>query len=140
MLRVALALTFIAAQAIDSPATTRELTEIVQRLATAWKSGDCDAWSGFVAPEWSVTHVNGAVITKAEAVRMCKAPEAAIETLTSDNMSVRRYGDAAVVTGRTIATTAGANRQTVSLRFTDVFVRRDGRWQAVASQATQIAK
>ena len=138
MLHVALALTLTAAQPIDSPATTRELTEIVQRLATAWKNGDCDAWSGFVAPEWSVTHINGAVITKAEAVRMCKAPEAVIDSLTSDNMSVRRYGDTAVVTGRTTATTAGPNRQTVSLRFTDVFVRRDGRWQAVASQATAI--
>ena len=138
MLHVALVLALTAAQAIDSPTTTRELTGIVQRLATAWKNGDCDAWSALVAPEWSVTHINGVVITKAEAVRMCKAPEAVIDTLTSDNISVRRYGDTAVVTGRTTATTAGPDRQTVSLRFTDVFVRRDRRWQAVASQATPI--
>jgi ketosteroid isomerase-like protein len=49
---------------------------------------------------------------------------------------VRAFGDAAVVTGRT---TARAGGQTLILRFTDVFVRRDGKWLVVASHATRIA-
>jgi hypothetical protein len=61
--------------------------------------------------------------------------ERKIDSLSSDNLVVRAFGDAAVVTGRT---TASAGGQTVILRFTDVFVRRDGRWLAVASQATPI--
>jgi len=46
----------------------------------------------------------------------------------------------AVATGRTRA--AGSYRgvsATVTLRFTDVFARRQGRWQVVASQGTTVA-
>jgi hypothetical protein len=138
MVTLALALILLAGQPVDASATTRELTEIEGRLAASWQSGDCDAWGAIVAPEWSVTHITGTVMTRAEALRMCKAPEVKIDTLTSDDLSVRAFGDAAVVTGRTTATTAGPNRQTVILRFTDVFIRRNDRWQAVASQATRV--
>ena len=52
-------------------------------------------------------------------------------------MKVRLYGDStAVVTGRTVVTTSAATPQTVRLRFTDVFVRRTGRWLIVASHGT----
>jgi ketosteroid isomerase-like protein len=70
---------------------------------------------------------------------MCRARQPSIESSTIDELSVRSFGDAAVVTGRTIATTGGASPETVRLRFTDVFIRRAGRWQVVASHATGIA-
>jgi hypothetical protein len=127
----------IGAQPADSAATTRELTEIEARLATTYKARDCDGWGALLAPEWSVIHITGAEITKAEAGRTCKAPDTRIDSLTSDNLVVRAFGDAAVVTGRT---TASAGGQTVVLRFTDVFVRREGKWLAVASQATRVAQ
>jgi uncharacterized protein DUF4440 len=135
---LALALTLLSGQPVDSM-TKRDLTEIEGRLATTWKNGDCDGWGAIVAPEWSVTHITGNVMTRADVLTMCRAPESRLETLTSDDLSVRAFGDAAVVTGRTTATTGGPNRQTVILRFTDVFVRRDGRWQVVASHATRLA-
>ena len=50
------------------------------------------------------------------------------------------FGDAAVVRGRTTVS-ARMNGAPVSarIRFTDVFIRRDGRWQAVASHASTLA-
>ena len=133
---IAFALALIGGQTPDA-ATTRELTEIEARLATTYKSGDCDGWGALLAPEWSVIHITGAEIRKADAIRTCKSPGARIESLASDNLVVRTFGNAAVVTGRTIATAAG---QTVALRFTDVFVRRDRKWQVVASHATRLAQ
>jgi ketosteroid isomerase-like protein len=85
-----------------------------------------------------VIHITGAVITRAEALEMCKAPRAPIEMLKIDELSVRAFGDAAVVTGRTAMRTGGSKPETVTLRFTDVFIRRAGRWQVVASHATQL--
>ena len=126
-----------AAQSPDTAAITRELTGMVARLATAYKSGDCDGWGALLAPDWSVTHISGQVITREEAIRTCKMPEVKIDTMVSDDLAVRAYGDAAVVTGRT---TVSAGGQTVVLRFTDLFVRRDGRWLAVASQATRLGR
>jgi ketosteroid isomerase-like protein len=55
-----------------------------------------------------------------------------------DQLQVRVYGDTAIVTGRTKAAAGGAAPQSVTLRFTDVFVHRDGRWLAVASHATRL--
>jgi ketosteroid isomerase-like protein len=52
------------------------------------------------------------------------------------------YGEVAVVTGKnTIKGTWEDIERDISgpYRFTDVFVRRDGRWQCVASQASRIA-
>lgn len=69
---------------------------------------------------------------------MCRAPRTETEIFKVDDLSVRVFGDAAVVTGRSTATTGGAKPSTLALRFTDVFVRLGGRWQIVASQATQL--
>jgi ketosteroid isomerase-like protein len=78
------------------------------------------------------------VITKPRALQMCRTPPAPIETLKMDDVLVRAFGDAAVVTGRTFAATGGAKPESVTLRFSDFFVRRAGRWQIVASHATRV--
>lgn len=135
-----LALAFALAQ---PPATaqadaTGELSRIEQQLATTWKHGDCAAWGAMLAEEWSVTHITGVVITKPEALRMCEAPAVPIEEFEIDDISVRLFGDAAVVTGRTRLVTGGVIPGRVTLRFTDVFIRQAGRWQVVASHATRL--
>ena len=135
MLGVVLATAMAASQRTD---VTRELTEFERRLAATWKAGDCDAWGAMLAPDWSVIHLAGQVITKAGALTMCRAPRPAIETHTVDQLTVRSFGNAAVVTGRTTVVTGGENPQTIRLRFTDVYIRTAGRWQVVASHATKL--
>ena len=137
----ALALAAILALPQTPPAkgdVTQELKQLEQTLAAAWKNGDCKAWGAIVADDWSVIHMDGSIIPKAAALATCRAAEAKIDAFTIDELSVRPYGDAAVVTGRTVVSVGGPHPQTVRLRFTDVFVRRAGRWQVVASQATGI--
>ena len=138
MIELVLAAWLLTSPQADEADLARELPRIVQRLAAAWTAGQCEAWAAFVAPEWSVIHITGAVMTRAQALELCKAPPAPIGTMTSDDFWVRAFGDAAVVTGRTVATTTGPRPESVTLRFTDVFVRRNGRWQVVASQATRL--
>jgi hypothetical protein len=54
-----------------------------------------------------------------------------------DGVEVRLFGEAAVVSGRTHALGEFAGQSyDVWIRFTDVFVRRQGQWQAVASHAS----
>jgi hypothetical protein len=60
-----------------------------------------------------------------------------ITAIEMDDVRVRVFGEAAVVTGRTHGRVAYGNvPYDVTIRFTDVFVRREGRWQAVASHAS----
>jgi ketosteroid isomerase-like protein len=122
----------------NTSASVEELKQIEQRLASTWKQGDCAAWSAMIAPEWSVIHVTGETLTRAQVIEMCRKPSVPIEALTIDDVSVRVFGDAAVVTGRTTVAAGGASPVTVTLRFTDVFIRRSGRWLAVASHATAV--
>ena len=122
----------------ESGEIARELTTIEQALAASWKAGSCSAWGAMVDAEWSVIHLTGAIITKAEALQMCKAAAVPIEVFEVDELVVRSFGDAAVVTGRSTISTGGATPGRVVLRFTDVFIRRDGRWQIVATQATRL--
>jgi len=116
-----------------------ELQRIEQRLATTWQSGDCSAWAAMLHPEWSVIHITGETITKEQALVMCKAPRAAPVLMNIAEISVRVFGESAVVTGRTTVQTRDDASATIMLRFTDVFVRDGGRWQVVASQATRLS-
>jgi ketosteroid isomerase-like protein len=134
---LAIVLALVVGQGTDA-SVVRELGQIEQQLAATWQAGDCSAWGAMIAPGWSVIHITGEVMTKAQVLEMCNAPRTATETFTVDDLFVRVFGDAAVVTGRTTAATGGAKPSLLKLRFTDVFVRRAGRWQVVASQATQL--
>jgi len=53
-----------------------------------------------------------------------------------DQLRARVYGDTGIVTG--IVTSSGQTGDRDRTIFTDVFVRRDGRWQAVSAQETPV--
>jgi hypothetical protein len=78
----------------------------------------------------------GDFIGKAEQIAWAKAhPSAPDRIARFERLDVRLYGNTAVATGVTVASQPGwptARR----ILFTDVFVRRDGRWQAVNAQET----
>jgi hypothetical protein len=139
MLEFLFALALIAGQS-EPDATAGELRKIEGQLAASWKNGDCEAWGANLDADWSVIHVTGAIMTKAQILELCKVPESRFEAFNVDEIVVRSFGNAAVVTGRTVVTTSGAAPQTVRLRFTDVFVRRTGRWLIVASQGTLLQR
>lgn len=126
---------------MSDTADIARLREIQQELSAAWKARDRATIERFIAPDWVVTHVAGQRLTRTEVFRDMLESDATQITLSDvDEVEVRVFGAAAVVTGRTHArgTQSGAPFD-VRLRFTDVFVRRSGGWQAVASHATQSA-
>ena len=135
MLEIVFVLALVTGQS-GQGATDSELRKIENQLAQSWKKGDCEAWGANLDGEWSVVHVTGAIMTKGQVLELCKAPESRFEAFDIDEIVVRSFGNAAVVTGRTVVTTSAATPQTVRLRFTDVFVRRTGRWLIVASHGT----
>jgi len=54
-------------------------------------------------------------------------------------VTVRSYGETAIVTGQSRMTVVNAGQEMkVHLRFTDVWVRRGGGWQMVAWQSTKL--
>jgi ketosteroid isomerase-like protein len=55
-----------------------------------------------------------------------------------DDMKVRVFGDVGIVTGRLVLTGASTQYKSGARRYTDVFVKRNGRWQIVECQSTLV--
>jgi uncharacterized protein (TIGR02246 family) len=116
-----------------------QLSQIEHQLAKAWIARDRDAINNILAPDWTVTDIAGRVLSKAQVLQEFDSQDRQIESGSIDDIKVRELGDVVVVTGKTTLTGQyKGNRSTLTLRFTDVFVKRDGRWQIVASQGTQV--
>lgn len=127
---------------VEASEVTELLRDIEQRLATAWVKGDRSFIEQILADDWSVTDLTGRVLKKEEVLEETfGSKDRQIVSMRIDELNVRPFGDWAIVTGRTQA--AGQYQgevAEVTLRFTDVFANRNGKWQVVASQATLLKK
>ena len=94
-----------------------------------------------LADDWVAQSSDGTQ-TKAEALAELKSGDYKLDSITQvGDMKVRVFGDTAVVTGNENEKSSYKGKDT-SGRYiwTDVFVKRQGRWQAVASQWSLMAK
>jgi ketosteroid isomerase-like protein len=74
-------------------------------------------------------------------VREEGSPKPGDETtvFTAENIRIQQYGDTAIVAFRLIGMTDKAGKKTVKNYLnTGTFLKRDGKWQAVAWQATKM--
>jgi len=100
---------------------------------------DTVALSRMIAPEFIEISRLGQLRPRAVNLREIATGELKLLAVKYDSLTVRIYGDVALLTG--IADNAGTVRGfpfAGKIRYTRVFVRRDGRWQAVAMQQTSI--
>lgn len=105
--------------------------------AQALLHADTVALSRMVAAEFVEISRLGQLRTRADNIRDIASGELKLTSVKYDSLIVRIYGDVAVLRG--IADNAGAYRGfpfSGRIRYMRVFVRRDGRWQAVAMQQT----
>ena len=87
------------------------------------------------------TDPDGAVSGKSADIDAIKTGKLRFSSFESDQMQALVYGDTGVVVGRqTQKATFDGKDISGTYRFTDTYVKRDGRWQCVAGQLTRIAK
>jgi len=131
MVLIAVAVTSLQAQAEDS---VRAL-EASRREALL--AGDTVALSKLLAPDFMEISRLGTVRTRADNIRDLASGTLHLTSIKYDSLNVRLYGDVAVLTG--IADNTGTMRGfpfSGKIRYTRVFVRRDGKWLAVLMQQT----
>jgi len=88
-----------------------------------------------IADDWAATDDKGMVLNKEQYISQITSNSDDIESTGNSDMQVRVYGNTAVVTGGSRETgTRSGTAYTDNYRWTDVFVKRGGRWQAVVSQ------
>lgn len=118
-----------------------ELLKLVQEWMNAEVKGDMAFLDRFIAEDWVLTDPAGAVWTKAQFLAGLKSGEGVVISSVLDNMRVRVYGDAAVVTGR-MTTKQRFKGKDISGQYqcTDTLIKRAGRWQCVATHISMIAQ
>ena len=114
-------------------------------LENSWKESvikrDAAALNRLYADEYASVDQEGSVWNKSEDIDIDTTGASRLTSFKLDDMKVRPYGDVAVVTGvNTSQGTLHGYASSSRSRFTDVFVKRDGRWQCVSSQTTALAK
>src|ERR1041384_5101088 len=108
--------------------------------AQALLHADTVALSRMLAAEFIEVSRLGQIRTRADNIRDIASGELKLTNVRYDSLAVRIYGDVAVLRG--IADNTGVFRGfpfAGRIRYTRVFVRRDGRWQAVTMQQTPMA-
>ena len=108
--------------------------------AEARKKSDIAFLENFYASEFTVGNMNGVESSRAEDLAMFSSGDMKPAVITDGELKVAIYGQAAMVTGiEHLEGTYKGHPGQFDLRFTNVFVNRDHRWQLVRHQSTPIS-
>ena len=126
-----------AAQATPNPAAEDSVRALEEARGQALMRGDTVALSRMTAVEFNELTRFGTVRTRAANLRDVSAGMLRLASVRYDSLTVRIYGEVAILQGiADNAGTIGGVPFTGRIRYTRVFVRREGRWQAVTMQHT----
>jgi len=122
-------------------ADEKTFTLLQHDWAEARKKSDMAFLENFYASEFTVGNMNGSESSRADDLAMFSSGDMKPALITDDEMKVTIYGQAAMVTGiEHVEGTYKGHAGQFDLRFTNVFVNRDHRWQLVRHQSTPISK
>ena len=136
----------IAGQTLNpKPSSTDQDKEVLLKLTdeitTAKMKRDVGALDRLLADDYIFTNPAGLFADKAEYLEGAKADTAVYETVNNYDKVVKVYGDAAVVAGSTtVKGRYDGHEIGGQFRFTNMFVKRQERWQCIAIHLTRIAE
>lgn len=107
------------------------LVEIEKSWAKAITARDTKVLDRIMADDFVDTGSLGSISSKADILQAMKSSPAAPRRNQLRDLTVRIYGDAAVVKGLNVTTDQDGNFLR-RVRFTDTFIKRGGEWKAVA--------
>ncbi len=117
----------------------QEILQTERRRFEAMVKGDLATLERILADDLQYTHSNGVFDTKASFIATLKSGELQYQGVTPEDLCARVYGSTAVVTGVSLMNVRVRGQQaSFRVRFTDVYVKRDDRWQMVAWHATRL--
>jgi ketosteroid isomerase-like protein len=125
----------------DRAGAEQTLIQIEQEWNRALMAKDIKTVDKIMAEDWTGIDFRGVTMTKAESIEELKSGESGNASVELGDMTVKVFGSTAVVIGSdTEKSTYHGQDSSGRYAWMDVFVKRAGRWQAVASQSTKIAK
>ena len=136
-----------AKETFDPAAIQAEVMKIEREWYSAAKTHNAEAAKGFLADNVVIVYPDGTAATKADEIRSIESGAMTADTyeMLESKVAVMN-ADSAFITGRSVIKNGKIvvpNQKkpidiTGEYRFLDVYARRDGKWQVVASQAVKI--
>ena len=117
------------------PRSQQALVDLEHRWAQALERRDSAAIDCFLAPEFVDTDVNGELHDRAEVLAAVAGRKLSLNHL--EDLTVTLAGGAAVVHGVNRVTDQNG-KELARVRFTDVFIYRDGQWKAISGHETLV--
>ena len=131
------------AQKKTSSPAEEEVRKLEREGLDAYEKNDAEAMDRIVANDFVITFPNGKLQTKPQIMAMVQRPRREGAPLTrfhTEEVQSRSYGDTVILMGKVVELTP-KDGETVreESRYTDTYVKRDGRWQVVASHLSRVA-
>ena len=115
-----------------------QILKLERERLTAMIDADSEALDAILSDELTYVHTTTREDSKKSLIQSLVRGTLSYESMDTDDVKVRIYGDAAVVTGSAeIKVSTGGRLLEFSILFTDVYAKREGRWQMVAWQSTR---
>ena len=117
--------------------------EIIVSLERAWNEAFYNKDLAFIetllADEFIATYEDGSRGDKAKELALTKEFDQRVESAIQDEFTVKVFGDTAVAwfTLNLVGIKQGEKAE-LALRYTDIWVMRNGRWQCVSVQSTRV--
>jgi ketosteroid isomerase-like protein len=139
ILAAASTVTASASQRLQVKSDQQVLIELEQSWNEAFYRKDVVFIGHLLAEEFIATYDDGSRGDKARELALAAEFNQEVKSAIQDEFTVRVYRDTAVVwfTLRLVGIKQG-QRAELMLRYTDVWVIRDGRWQCVSTQSTRV--
>lgn len=122
---------------VAGAATAREIMDLEDGLQRALMSTDLAWLARTFAPDAVYVHTSGRVESREQFIERLRSRGLSYRTRQIGELVIRRYGDAAVVTGWSGASVVldGTDERQLDTRFTRVYVKEQGRWLLASSHS-----
>jgi len=126
-----------AASCPTEPRTPVGLRQAEDRWVAALEARDGAALDCRLAPDFADNNWEGMIVSRDD--MLARLPQRPPSRLQLSDMRVRIEGTTGIVRG--LSTQVAPDGKVIGrVRFTDIFVWRAGRWQAIAAQETMVAR
>jgi len=117
----------------------QQLKQMEDDWQKATRTKDVASLKRIIADDWVATDDKGKMLNREQYISQTTSNTDVVQSNENTDMQVRVYGNTAVVTGGlTEKGTRNGTAYVDTYRWTDVFVKSGGHWQAVVSQWAKV--
>ena len=124
----------------QQPSDAADIRALELKMLDCYKNRQVEVFAAVLDEDFVITFEDGTTYSKTGYLSYSASASTRVESVEIPEMKIRMHGDTAVVTG--VNHVKGKDEKGVAFdsrfRFTDTWTKRDGYWQAWATQGTRI--